>query len=97
MEVSEYCAVSIGLQDRCKPVHVELFKAYMSGLGSGGVVTAMVLGWRGLCLVLGPNVIYFHGAQNPWRRPCPHGHYIDITEDYLSVIIVLVFSESTHS
>ena len=20
-------------------------------------------------LVMGPNVIFFHGAQNPWRRP----------------------------
>ena len=35
-----------------------------------GVVTETAHGWRCLCVMVGPSVISFHGAQHPWWRPC---------------------------
>ena len=34
-----------------------------------GVVTETAHGWRCLCVMVGPSVISFHGAQHPLWRP----------------------------
>ena len=72
LTVSKYRTINIGLQESSKHAKVELFKALNGLIGfCKCVLTAAIGVAAGLLgpVVVGPNVIYFHSAQNPWQRP----------------------------